>query len=53
MGKLGRKLVQVSIPTLCLLGQPKKAVGHESQIGPWCVLSSALIRRVKVPLVLG
>lgn len=25
----------VSFPTLCLLGQPDKAIGLESQIEPW------------------
>jgi len=27
--------VEVSLLTLCPLGQPNKAVGHESQIEPW------------------
>ena len=26
---------EVSLLTLCPLGQPKKAIGHESQIEPW------------------
>ena len=26
---------QVSRATVCLLGQPEKAIGHESQIEPW------------------
>jgi hypothetical protein len=29
------------------------SLGHEPQIDPWCALSSALIRRVEVPPVLG
>ena len=35
---------QVSGVTLCPLGQPKKAVGHEPQIGP-CVATSVLSNR--------
>ena len=27
--------VEVSLLTLCPLGQPNKAIGHESQIEPW------------------
>ena len=35
----------VSDYTLCPLGQPKKAIGHESQIGPW-LPHSAIVRLV-------
>jgi hypothetical protein len=44
----------VSAATLCPLGQPNKAVGHESRIGPWLAcfanpssLSSFRNRRIK------
>jgi len=41
------------VKSLCPFGQPEKALGHEPQIDPWCALSSALIRRVEIPPVLG
>jgi hypothetical protein len=34
---------QVSRLTVCLLGQPEKAIGRESQIEPWLVLATALL----------
>jgi hypothetical protein len=33
---------RVSTPTLCPFGQPKKAIGYESQIGPWLPLCNRL-----------
>jgi hypothetical protein len=34
---------EVSLLTLCPLGQPKKAIGHEPQIEPWLTHDSASI----------
>ncbi len=31
------------MPTVCPLGQPKKAIGHESQIEPWLAIASTLL----------
>src|ERR1700680_4216729 len=33
---------EVSLLTLCPLGQPKKAIGHESQIEPWLTHSASV-----------
>ena len=34
---------RVSQLTLCPLGQPEKAIGHESQIEPWLTLTTTLL----------
>ena len=43
MSILGGFRQSVSRATVCLLGQPKKAIGHESQIEPWLAIASALL----------
>jgi hypothetical protein len=39
---------QVSLLTLCPLGQPKKAIGHESQIELWLTHDSATVSLARV-----
>ena len=36
-------------PTICPLGQPNKAIGHESQIEPWLAIASTLLKGAMRP----
>ena len=37
------------MPTICPLGQPNKAIGHESQIEPWLAIASTLLEGAMRP----
>jgi hypothetical protein len=47
MSILGGFRQSVSRATVCLLGQPKKAIGHESQIEPWLAVANPLLAGAK------
>jgi len=47
MSILGGFRQSVSRATVCLLGQPNKAIGHESQIEPWLAIANPLLASAK------
>ena len=49
MSILGGFRQSVSRATVCLLGQPKKAIGHESQIEPWLAIATRCLQAHRKP----
>jgi hypothetical protein len=49
MSILGGFRQSVSRATVCLLGQPQKAIGHESQIEPWLAIATRCLQALDKP----